>query len=276
MTFKTIKSPLQCEQLITKGLTNDLFLVNQQYFLKQSKNIKQPFLNTENQIRVVQLIQWQKFTLPIIEINIQDNKLLTLMPYYHDLITLVEQPIYDEILTTLSNLVKQLHKIKYDSNLNIMKWNGLEQLKSYCDLVICAVDLTKIKTSVTTWITNYQPEKIVLCHNDLSINNFVKTNNQWYLIDWDFTCWNDPLFDIASFASETLTNDSDIKIWFACFNLTDEQITIVKQWMTYQDLIWYYWACYLYKQTNISIYQDISNSKLEKLMLYSDNLNIII
>lgn len=57
MKFKTIKTALQCEPLITMGLTNDLFLINQQYFLKQSKNIKQPFLNSENQIKVGQLIQ---------------------------------------------------------------------------------------------------------------------------------------------------------------------------------------------------------------------------
>lgn len=272
MKFKTIKSVFQCESLITKGLTNDLFLVNQQYFLKQSKNINQPFLNTENQIKVVQLVQWQKFTLPIIEINMQDNKLLTLMPYYHDLTTLVEQPIYEEILTILSNLVKQLHKIKYNNSLNIIVWNSLENLKSYCELFRSEVDLTKVKTSVTNWLTTYQPERLVLSHNDLSINNFVKTNNHWYIIDWDFACWNDPLFDIASFASETLINDNDINFWFTCFNLNNEQITIVKQWMVYQDLIWYYWSCYLYKQTKISVYQEISNSKLQKLLIYNDNL----
>lgn len=57
MKFKTIKSVFRCEPLITKGLTNDLFLINQQYFLKQSKSINQPFLNKENQIKVVQLVQ---------------------------------------------------------------------------------------------------------------------------------------------------------------------------------------------------------------------------
>lgn len=273
MKFKTIKTALQCEPLITMGLTNDLFLINQQYFLKQSKNIKQPFLNSENQIKVGQLIQWQKFTLPILEINIQNNKLLTLMPYYHDLITLVEQPIDEEILTTLSKLVKQLHIIKYNNSLNIMTWNGLKQLNIYCDLVTCEVDLSKVKTTISNWIATYQPEKLVLSHNDLSVNNFVKTNKRWYIIDWDFACWNDPLFDIASFASETLTNDNDINKWFACFNLNEKQIATVKQWMIYQDLIWYYWACYMYTKTNISAYQDISNNKLQKLLMYNDNFN---
>lgn len=266
MKFKTIKPPYQLALLTTNGLTNDLFLVNQQFFLKQSKDILQPFLDFTNQINVIKLIEEKKFTLPINEVTISNGKLLTLMPYYHNLTTLSNQRIEKKILSTLSLLIKQLHKITFDNKAKIKTWKGLTQLNLYCHLTTSNPRLAQITNDITQWITNYQPATIVLSHNDLTLNNFVKTNNCWYLIDWDFACWNDQLFDIASFASESLTSENDINFWFSCFNLNDQQITITKKWMNYQNLIWYYWACYLYQQTNLNIYQKISDHKLHNLL----------
>lgn len=266
MKFKTIKPAYHLESLTTKGLTNNLFLVNNNFFLKQSKNISQPFLDFTNQINVIKLIKNKKFTLPINEVIISNNKILTLMPYYHNLLTLSEQPINKQLLTQLSLLVKQLHKITFKNELLIKTWNGLQQLNLYCNLTTSNAHLATIKNEIINWITNYQAITIVLSHNDLTINNFVKTNNHWYLIDWDFASWNDELFDIASFASESLTNENDINLWFNCFNLNNEQIMITRKWMTYQNLIWYYWACYLYEQTNLQIYQEISEHKLSSLL----------
>ncbi|WP_252320871.1 MULTISPECIES: phosphotransferase [unclassified Spiroplasma] len=266
MKFKTIKPPYQLELLKTKGLTNDLFLVNKHFFLKQSKDILQPFLNFTNQINVIKLIKSKKFTLPINEVNINNNKLLTLMPYYHNLINLSEQIINKQILEQISSLVKQLHNIKFDNKSLIKTWKGLEQLNLYCNLTTSNPCLEKITSEVIKWIATYQPTTIVLSHNDLTLNNFVKKNNCWYLIDWDFACWNDELFDIASFASESLTSETEINTWFNCFNLNNEQIIIAKKWMNYQNLIWYYWACYLYEQTNLNIYKEISESKLTNLL----------
>lgn len=266
MKFKTIKPPYQLEILTTKGLTNDLFLVNKHFFLKQSKDILQPFLDFTNQINVIKLIQQKKFTLPINETIINNGKILTLMPYYHNLTTLSEQLIEKKLLIEISLLVKQLHQITFDNKSGVKTWKGLAQLNLYCHLTTSNSCLEKITNDITKWITNYQPTTIVLSHNDLTLNNFVKKNNCWYLIDWDFACWNDQLFDIASFASESLTTENDINFWFSCFNLNHEQIIITKKWMNYQNLIWYYWACYLYEQTNLNIYQEISEHKLNNLL----------
>lgn len=266
MKFKTIKPPYQLQPLKLNGLTNDLFLINQQFFLKQSKEIAQPFLDFNNQVNVIKAIQWKSFTLPITEVTISNNKILTLMPYYHKLVTLGEEPIYEKLLTEISFLIKALHKISFNKQLAIKSWNGLQQLNLYCNLTTTNENLVTITNDIKQWISNYQPTTIVLSHNDLTINNFVKVNHCWYLIDWDFACWNDELFDIASFASESLSNDNDINFWFSCFNLTKQQIIITKKWITYQNLIWYYWACYLYEKTKLTIYQEISNHKLANLL----------
>lgn len=266
MNFKIIKPPYNLQPLITNGLTNNVFLINNQYFLKLSKPINQPFLNFTNELNVITLIQWAKFTLPIIEYKLINNQLQILMPYYHDLLTLNAQPIDQDLLITLSLLIKKLHHITFNNTIAIMTWNALEQLHLYCNLITLDINFLDLKTKIINWINNYQPAKLVLCHNDLTLNNFVKKNNTWYLIDWDFACWNDPLFDIASFASESLNNDEEIKLWFKCFNLTQTQINTVKNWMVYQNLIWYYWAYYLYDQTKIAVYKQIGDHKLKILL----------
>lgn len=54
-----------------------------------------------------------------------------------------------------------------------------------------------------------QPTELVLCHNDLNSGNLVFLNQKLYLIDFEYAMLNDKFFDIASFASETLTTKAE-------------------------------------------------------------------
>jgi thiamine kinase-like enzyme len=54
-----------------------------------------------------------------------------------------------------------------------------------------------------------QPTELVLCHNDLNCGNLIFLNRKLYLIDFEYAMLNDKFFDIASFASETLTTKGE-------------------------------------------------------------------
>lgn len=267
MKFNAVELPYNFTNLTSHELTNDLFILNDVFFVKRSKAINKAFLNWENQLNVIAIVKNQPFTLPILEAQITEEKLWILMPYYQDLTTLADHKITKEILQELAKLVQQLHAVTIKSNDNIIKWDALQQLNLYCNLInLNDTNLIKIKQEITDWVTNYQPAKIVLSHNDLVINNFVCQKEKWYLIDWDFTTLNDWLFDIASFASETLKTTDDKNYWYQLFNLSQADSTIVDHWIKYQNLIWYHWAIFLWEKTKNKMYQTIANEKLKMLL----------
>ncbi|MGL5268767.1 MAG: phosphotransferase [Spiroplasma sp.] len=266
MKFNSIELPYHFENSKEQGLTNDLFILNNDFFVKCSKPLTKAFLDWENEINVIALIKTQPFTLPILETQIFEDKLWILMPYYQNLSTLADHKINQEILQQLAKLVKYLHTTKIKPKNKIKKWEPLAQLNLYCNLVqINTNNLGAIKNELEIWLKSYQPEKIVLSHNDLVINNFVFHQEKWYLIDWDFATLNDPLFDIASFASETLKTDQDINYWYQLFQLSQKDLTIVNYWIKYQNLIWYHWAIFLYQKTKNKIYHTIAEAKIKQL-----------
>lgn len=263
MKFKKVALPYNFQASKEQGLTNDLLILNNQYFVKRSKSITKAFLNWKNQINVINQIKNAKFTLPILETTIADDKLWILMPYYQNLISLAKKEINQETLKELAKLVQQLHQTKIKNNIN--KWNPTKQLNLYCNLIKSEYEFLTIKNELIQWLKTYQPKQIVLAHNDLVIDNFVYQNKKWYLIDWDFAALNDRLFDIASFVSETLTKTEDINYWYQLFQITEAELKIINNWIKYQNLIWYHWAQYLYKKTNNEIYQIIAKTKLVNL-----------
>lgn len=263
MKFKQVALPYNFQIIKTKGLTNDLLILNDKYFVKRSKPITKAFLNWKNQINVIDEIKNAKFTLPILEATIADDKLWVLMPYYQNLTTLSKQTINQTTLKALAKLVQELHQVKIKNK--IKHWDAINQLNLYCNLIKPEFDFQTIKNDLRQWLKTYQPKQKVLAHNDLVINNFVYQNKKWYLIDWDFAAVNDRLFDIAAFVSETLTKSEDINYWYQLFDISDSELQIINYWIKYQNLIWYHWAEYLAQKTNQKIYQTIAKLKLANL-----------
>lgn len=266
MKFNVVELPYKFKSIENKGLSNDLFILNELFFVKCSKSVTDLFLNKENQISVIDLIRNKNFTLPILETKIEEEKLWVLMPYYQELTTLEKYEINDEILQQLSNLVKKLHTIEI-TNSKVIKWDPLVQLDLYCSLIDDKKSIKVFKNELESFFNMYQPQRIVLCHNDLIANNFV-LKDSWYLIDWDFACLNDYLFDVASFVSETLQekeNQQLINSWYQLFKLTEKELIVIDYWIKYQNLIWYCWATYLYNKTKEKIYQLIADNKMEML-----------
>lgn len=263
MKFKQVALPYNFQPSKAQGLTNDLLILNNKYFVKRSKPITKAFLNWKNQINVINEIKNAKFTLPILETTIADDKLWILMPYYQNLSALAKQTINQETLKILAKLVQQLHQIKIKNN--IKQWDAIKQLNLYCNLIKSKDNFQTIKNELIQWLKTYQPQQIVLAHNDLIIDNFVYQDKKWYLIDWDFATLNDRLFDIASFVSETLTKSEDINYWYQLFKISESELEIINNWIKYQNLIWYHWAEYLYQKTNNKTYQTIAKIKLANL-----------
>ncbi len=55
------------------------------------------------------------------------------------------------------------------------------------------------------------PMQPTLCHNDLLAGNFIDDGSRLWLIDWDYAGFNDPMFDLANFASNNQFHDDQVR-----------------------------------------------------------------
>ena len=53
------------------------------------------------------------------------------------------------------------------------------------------------------------PFEIVFAHNDLLPANFIKDNEQLWLIDWEYAGYNTPLFDLGGLSSNNNFNEKE-------------------------------------------------------------------
>lgn len=89
--------------------------------------------------------------------------------------------------------------------------------------------------------TNWKP-----CHNDPVTENFLMdAEHKIYLIDWEYSGMNDPLWDLAAFSVENELSDREELLLLASYfdgNVSNEHSWKLLLYKVYQDLLWYVWS----------------------------------
>ena len=90
---------------------------------------------------------------------------------------------------------------------------------------------------------NVQP---VPCHNDPLAENFVKSGEEkMYLIDWEFSGMNDPLWDVAAYIIEAELSPVQEKLFLLEYfnnNVTKENLQQLLLNKIFLDFLWTIWA----------------------------------
>jgi len=85
------------------------------------------------------------------------------------------------------------------------------------------------------------------CHNDLVAENFVQdVYGEIYLIDWEYSGMNDPVWDLASLFLESDFNNKDIMFTLNLYYEGSIPSRILGKIIIYQilmDILWSIWAC---------------------------------
>lgn len=248
----------------------DIGLTNKNYFYKnkiirESELSNNNFLDHNNEILVLKYVK--KLNVPVINYFYENKKFYYVTKFIKNTNNFYEISLNSTIIKSAAKIIKKLHKIKTDTNIKIWDWKY--QLNNFKILVKKPLhNLENNEKKVINFFKNYQPKKITLCHNDLVPGNFLITNKykKIYLIDYEYAMLNDPLFDIASFISETLYKYKWLINYFLeQFNLNLKDKEIIFWWIQYQNIIWYYWANYFWELTKNDIYYQILNEKWKAL-----------
>ena len=131
-------------------------------------------------------------------------------------------------LESIISLIKKIHsemsKKLYGHSVN---FGAFDAIKRYAKL------LKNHKSSYTQLLPsllfqmdkleiNTSPYDIVFCHNDLIFTNFLDDADRLWIVDWEYSGFNNPLFDLGDFASHC--NFSENKEIFLLENYFEKKI----------------------------------------------------
>lgn len=125
--------------------------------------------------------------------------------------TLSASDVYDsQKLKQIIETVKTCHAISFKKVLKTVSvWDNVRNMlvrSGQGDSSFLSQEQVEHIQEVIDRIENYFQGKEKgyegLCHNDLVAENFIDNGKQLFLIDWEYACWGNILFDLASLCVE--------------------------------------------------------------------------
>lgn len=171
----------------------------------------------------------------------------------------------------LDEVAQVLHQL-HDSGLKATNdYRPYERLDAYQKLVsdqgeYHSKKYFELKEEFLTYRSFLEQFPHVICHNDSQISNMVVEADQTYLLDWEFSGNNDPMYDVACVGNK----DFDLALAFLPVYLgrapKAEELKRLYLWRAFQCLQWYNVA--LYKDL-IGLSQDLHLDFKAIAMMYS-------
>ena len=93
--------------------------------------------------------------------------------------------------------------------------------------------------------------ELVSCHNDTVPENFLKKGDNLFLIDWEYSGLNDPIWDLAAFSIESNLSDDEEKELLDYYFENSINSTIKIRMEVHkicQDFLWSIWT--IFKEMN--------------------------
>ncbi|AGM25991.1 putative choline kinase [Spiroplasma syrphidicola EA-1] len=253
----------KCWKKLALGITNQNYLTANNLFVRYSLPDTTFYLDHHNEIKVLEALKNVSWTIPIVDYGFEANNFYLVSPYLTNSTTINTNNLTPNLLKQASNLIKNLWAVKIANPVIFDPEQFLNNFKSKIKTPL--VDLTSYEKTIDYQKLVTPAKDLVLCHNDLNPGNFLIHHDKMYLIDFEYAMYNDRLFDIGSFISETLTKPEDITLWLTFFDLNRQEKEKLAAWINYQNILWIYWATYMYQERQNRVFYDIVRAKYQKL-----------
>lgn len=149
----------------------------------------------------------------------------------------------------ITNILRKLHT----SNATFVnKFDVFEKIEEY-EVLLKEVngsnfedyDYVKNKVLNLKDILNDIGIKNVPCHNDTVPENFVKDRERIYLIDWEYSGMNDPMWDLAAHCLECEFNEDEEELFLNLYfnkSVEEKYRTKILIYKICQDFLWSIWT----------------------------------
>ena len=242
--------------LLHEGITNQSFLIDNKYVYRHKEEINDPFNKSENEFAVLKQINCYPFVEKIIDYDIKTGEKLSL---YIDKTTRLSKPYKKEEFKLIADILKIIHKeVKIG-----FSFEPFKRLEVYKRNIESKIDINKEKEIINKAKKLYEKYPLCFCHNDIVYGNILFQDNRAYLLDFEYAGNNIEIFDIASFISENNIDNSEYIDYFISLFKADKNdiYTMIK----FQNVLWYYWALYSYKNNKREIFLKIAEDKFNNI-----------
>ena len=231
------------------GMTNRNYLIfskNNKYVFRKSGEGTSEIISRSNEINNCKRIKELGIDANLLVFNEKTGVKIT--KYIENAQTLNPDTVIfylEEVAKTL----RKLHTSKIEFN---NTFNPFEEMKKYEELSQKLngkfyKDYEEVKKVVFSLKEKMEKLdiQIVSCHNDTVPENFVKSGNKLYLIDWEYSGLNDPMWDLAAISIESkLSKENEEKLLSYYFGrkATKEEKLRIHVNKIYQDFLWSIWT----------------------------------
>lgn len=155
----------------------------------------------------------------------------------------------EDNMKLIANILKKLHNsdVKFNNEFDVFskieeyetllkKYNG----KNFDDYAVVKDKVTKLKQ-----ILEQIGVESVPCHNDTVPENFVKDNGRVYLVDWEYSGMNDPMWDLAAHSLESDFLEGEEEIFLSLYfegRIEDRYKKKILIYKICQDFLWSIWT----------------------------------
>lgn len=153
-----------------------------------------------------------------------------------------------ENLKFVANILKDLH----NSEINFKnEFNYIKELKKYEDLVSDKSyfdyykDYEEKRDNFLKKFDDFKKENpldIKSCHNDCVCENFVRSDDRIYLVDWEYSGLNDPAWEFASYIIENNLSKEESDFILSEYYGDDIPYRKIEFFKIMQDLLWSVWS----------------------------------
>ncbi|MGP1359455.1 phosphotransferase [Campylobacter sp.] len=269
------------------GMTNSNFLITTNKKNKETSNqyvLRMPGNNSNSMINR----HWEKenqiitsnFGLNIPTVYFDENSGIKITKFLKDAETLKPNTIKNHI----ENISKELYKlhtsdVKFKNN-----FDPFIKLKEYLNLIkkenlyIFENDLKKalnIFNELKELLFDINQSKygknlfLRPTHGDLVAENILFDNGRIYIIDWEYSGLNDPMWDIASLFLENNFTKEDEKRFFDSYAIDKQDKQKIEIFKNIQDILWTYWTFAKLNDNNKEEYLKYAKMRLERALKYS-------
>lgn len=184
-----------------------------------------------------------------------------LMEYLEHDIELDKNVIKDKIIfNKILQKLYMLHNLNesFYSSFDIKNYIVLYQKKIIALNESFPEELMKAKPILDDCVSKlyqkYEP-KLVPCHIDPKINNFILHKDKVYLIDWEYSNMADVYFDLANFTLTNELNESEENYFLHAYSEISGKNIIKEKYLLYKictDYLWCFWHLIkLYQNENV-------------------------
>ena len=251
-----IKDTIGCEiskimniQPLKKGMTNRSFsfeVDSKRYIMRVPGEGTEKLINRKHEYDVYQAIKDENICDPVIYMNPENGYKIT--EYIHDAHACDSTDFSD--VSKCMNKLRSFHNKKLVVNHTFDVFEELEKYESYWQgmpSIYRDYKTTKVHIYELKEFVDAQPKEWGLSHIDSVPDNFLFSDDELYLIDWEYAGMQDQHIDIAMFAIYSLYDREDVeKLIDAYFDGQCKDLVRIKiyAYIAICGLLWSNWCEY--------------------------------